>query len=162
MPGKIGWRSAETTAAKFRRYGPPGNPNECWLWTRARVASGYGRFWDHELRRAIYAHRMAYELVHGAIPEGAMVLHRCDNPPCTNPAHLFLGTCMDNKHDSMAKGRHVYGPRQHSAKLHEDQIPDIRSALMCGLSQDKIAKRFGVSSSMIWKIKKGISWKHVR
>jgi len=76
----------------------------CWLWTGTRTRQGYGQFAVDKRTRAS-AHRMAYELTHGPIPEGLDVLHKCDNPPCCNPEHLFLGTHQDNMIDAVHKGR---------------------------------------------------------
>lgn len=80
-------------------------PNSgCWLWTRS-VSMGYGKlWWDKKHQRA---HRVSWELHNGAIPDGMLVLHKCDTPPCINPAHLFLGTHADNAADKIAKGRWV-------------------------------------------------------
>jgi hypothetical protein len=77
--------------------------DECWEWTRARSARGYGQLWTGE--RVEYAHRLVAALTAGAIPTGLYVLHTCDNPPCCNPAHLVFGTQADNLADMAAKGR---------------------------------------------------------
>ena len=81
-----------------------GDADECWEWPDLATASGYGRF--SAAGRTHSAHRVAYEHFVGAIPEGLFVLHRCDNPLCCNPNHLFVGTAADNTADMMAKGRH--------------------------------------------------------
>lgn len=79
---------------------------DCWRWTGTHKATGYGRLsWGG--RRAAPAHRVAWELTHGVIPDGVHVLHRCDNPTCVNPAHLFLGTHADNMSDRREKGRYA-------------------------------------------------------
>ncbi len=78
-----------------------GKPNECWPWTGGSFQHRYGIF--NKLR----THRIAYFLTHGIVPDGLSVLHRCDNPPCCNPNHLFLGTQADNMHDKRNKGRSV-------------------------------------------------------
>lgn len=82
-------------------------PNGCWVYSGASDRRGYGRpgTWKAGSRKRIYAHRRSYELLVGPIPAGMLVLHRCDNPPCCNPAHLFLGTDLDNHLDKVAKGR---------------------------------------------------------
>ena len=76
---------------------------ECWLWLAARGRTGYGRF--RQPKGHEYAHRVAYRLTFGPIPEGMVVRHICDNPPCCNPEHLLLGTQSDNNKDSVARGR---------------------------------------------------------
>lgn len=77
---------------------------ECWLWTGCRDDQGYGRTWADG--KSTNTHRLAYRLAHGEIPESAYVLHSCDNPPCVNPAHLRIGTQLDNMRDRSERGRH--------------------------------------------------------
>lgn len=87
------------------------DPDGCWEWLGARLPKGYGFIQGTRWRgedipyRPLRAHRVAYELAVGLIPDGMYVLHRCDNPPCCNPAHLFVGTAKDNARDMVAKGR---------------------------------------------------------
>jgi len=91
------------TEARFWAKVRLGSPGECWEWTASRNATGYGQFCFGGTKRR--AHRVAYALTHGEIPAGMCALHRCDNPPCVNPAHLFLGTQEDNNADRDEKGR---------------------------------------------------------
>src|SRR5678816_2871477 len=82
---------------------------DCWIWTAHHLSSGYGLIGTGSMRdgtrRGSLAHRVSWELAYGTIPDGLFVCHRCDNPSCVRPDHLFLGTCKDNAADSVAKGR---------------------------------------------------------
>lgn len=89
----------------------------CWEWKRATNSMGYGVLTVNY--RTAYAHRLAWEMENGPIPDGALVLHRCDNPRCVRPDHLFLGTHADNMADMTAKGRHRYGENRPSLAGHE-------------------------------------------
>lgn len=96
---------------------------DCWIWKAGRGGHGYGIFKVAAYRSA-YAHRVAWELTNGPIPptegyHGTCVLHRCDNPACVNPSHLFLGTAADNAADREAKGRLPHTPRTHCFRGHE-------------------------------------------
>src|SRR5579864_1033523 len=86
-----------------------GKPNMCWVWTASCYRNGYGQV-SHNYQKLL-AHRVAYELARGPIPENLLVLHRCDNRPCCNPAHLWLGTHRDNLVDMHNKGRANLGNR---------------------------------------------------
>lgn len=105
---------------------------DCWMWTASRNASGYGRFGGSNSGGSYLAHRMCWELHNGPIPDGLCVLHRCDNPACVNPAHLWLGTRDDNNKDKTAKGRNVsplgtlYAGRTHCSAGHEYTAENTR------------------------------------
>lgn len=174
-----------TLAARFAaKVDQSGGPDACWPWTGYRRPLGYGEIGLGGKRgKAAKAHRVAYELANGPIPKGLDVLHRCDNPPCVNPAHLFLGTHLDNMRDMAAKGRS--GPKNHpermprgdrhglrlhphraargervgGAKLTEDQV---RHVLTSPLSQRQLARDLGVDRRTISLIRQGKTWRHVK
>jgi hypothetical protein len=83
--------------------------NDCWDFKYGKTQAGYGHINDRG--KNIYAHRFAWELTNGVIPDGLLVCHHCDNPGCCNPSHLFLGTTADNMHDRDAKGRNNKGKK---------------------------------------------------
>lgn len=130
----------------------------CWLWT-ASTRNGYGRLRVGE--RKATASRVSYELYIGPIPEQMVVCHRCDNPTCVNPAHLFLGSRADNMDDMIAKGRHIAGKARGEengrAKLSLEQVAAIRQDTR---SQSAIAAEYQVGQALISKIKLRKLWRH--
>lgn len=133
----------------------------CIEWMRPTTENGYGRLMIG--KRRIMAHRLAWQIENGPIPDGMSVCHRCDNPKCINPAHLFLGTNVDNMADMKAKGR-GNGPRgadNYMAKLTDENVASIKQMLPY-MSQMQIAALFGVSQSTVSLIALGKVWKHVR
>lgn len=130
----------------------------CWPWTGARVTGGYGsvRFGGAHAR----PHRVAYELANGPIPEDLLVCHHCDNPPCCNPAHLFLGTQSDNMRDAYQKGR-VRGlqPGHRPRKLTVSDVRAIRSA--SSRTQQHLASTYGVTQATISRVRRRLTWGHV-
>src|SRR3990170_2373777 len=119
----------------------------CWFWTGARNNMGYGQITlGHRFEGKGLAHRIAWELINGQLPNGAVLCHICDNPSCVRPDHMFLGTKADNSADMVSKGRSICGEAHCFAKLTKEQVINIRSE--CAKNQSKqrdIAKRFGVS-----------------
>lgn len=91
----------------------------CWEWTDYRLPFGYGRIYDGATRRMLLTHRVSYELHHGPIPDGLIVRHTCDNPPCVNPDHLELGTRVDNMQDCVQRGRNFFSRKTHCKRGHE-------------------------------------------
>jgi|SRR5262245_6530410 len=134
----------------------------CWLWTaRGRVGKGYGKF---SVARGFnqLAHRIAWILARGPIPEGLHVLHGCDNKLCVRPDHLFLGTNADNVADMVRKGRQSCGSRKSNAVLTNEKVLEIRRLRAdTGLSYRKIGQRFGLCPQHAWQVATGRIWKHV-
>lgn len=125
---------------------------DCWVWTGSRNGAGYGTVTIDG--RSDFAHRLAWTLTYGRIPPGKRVLHRCDNPPCVRPSHLFLGTQSENLIDAVTKGRGG------TAKLTVSDILTIRDLLAEGLSQQAVADRFHVSQVTISLVHRGRTWSH--
>lgn len=149
--------------------------DQCWLWKAGLTSGGYG-FFNVGKYNQYRSHRLAYYFTHGEDPGKLMVCHRCDNPPCCNPYHLFLGTHQDNVADRVLKGRTACGERNGSrkhpesisrgsarplAKLTESKIVTIREQLCSGIPVKTLAAVFGVSQSVIYAIRKREIWKHV-
>lgn len=137
----------------------------CWVWTGARSEWGYGRV-SIATSKAAGAHRVSWELCRGPIPDGLHVLHRCDNPPCVNPDHLFLGTPADNAADKMAKGRARPAPPRlgeanHSARFTETDIIDIRTLRRFGATVRTLAESYGVRRTHIQQILRKDIWPHL-
>lgn len=140
-------------------------PNDCWQWTAYRANPGrhklgYGQFNNHGKIES--AHRVAWELTFGSIPEGMKVCHSCDNPLCCNPNHLFLGTQSDNVRDMDTKGRRVsmpaFGERHGNARLTEDTVRFIHQS---NESSAELARVLGVSRQSVSDVRNHKTWRHV-
>lgn len=135
----------------------------CWAWTGTADGSGRGRLnINVSYKRCVpdLAARISWKISKGPIPDKLFVLHRCDNPNCVNPDHLFLGTQLDNIKDMVAKGRVATGERRNSAKLTDEEVCRIRS-LYPSLSEPALARMFGVDNSTLHAIVSGKTWKHL-
>lgn len=145
----------------------------CWIWTGARHEGGYGVIGKGgKSAGLIRAHRAAWELTNGPIPDGLYACHRCDNRACVRPDHLFLGTAKENSQDMVRKGRVASGdrsgPRNHRAsyvgerasqsKLTWAQVDEIRARLKMGEKQRDLSKAFGVAQGQISAIGSGKRW----
>lgn len=146
--------------ARLTKRGPM-----CWTWNGAKNTYGYGTITYQG--RTHLAHRLAYAVTYGPIPDGMMVLHCCDNPACVNPAHLRVGTQFENMQDAAAKGRlrtpriAMFGSTNPSAKLTERKVRKIRKRLSQGEDQHVVAARYGVSRSLIGQIERRQIWRGV-
>ncbi len=136
-----------------------GGPADCWEWQASFSSdAGYGQFWLNGTQ--VRAHRLAYRLECGPIPESLVVRHRCDNPCCVNPAHLELGTHKENSADRVKRGRSnsPFGERHGHCKLTEQQVLVIRAS---NEPQHVLAKRYGVTQSVISAARRGETWGHL-
>lgn len=137
----------------------------CWEWTDAPMNKGYGVFGYDNSRKKALAHRFSWELQNGPITNGLHCLHKCDNPPCINPDHLFLGTPADNAKDKVKKGRQSHavifqGEEYPHSKLTTKDVLEIREKYP-DVSQRALGRIYGVSQHMIWQIINRRRWKHV-
>ena len=131
----------------------------CICWTRGSIV-GYGCT-VHE-RKIHLVHRLAWDLVHGPVPDGLCVLHKCDNPPCFNPDHLFLGTHADNIADKVAKGRQARGESAGGSKLTEGCVRSIRKLYAAGgWTYARLGRLFEVHESSVRRILSNKTWRHV-
>lgn len=132
---------------------------ECWPWIKTRDRDGYGKFSD-DAGRDIRAHRFSYEYYVGKIPNGLSACHSCDNPPCVNWRHIYLGTVQKNTQDAVTRGLiNRVGDRSHAKKISSDIVTRIRLDYAGGkVSQSALAIKYGLSQPHISDILAGGSW----
>lgn len=129
-------------------------PDSCWPWLGGDNGDGYGRF--KRDKKTYYSHRESYEIANGPIPDGLYVLHKCDNRPCCNPRHLFLGTHLENIADAVAKGRNAKGERNGHAKFSDEIVAQVIAAYKPGLvTQQEVADRFGMNRRHVAALYRG-------
>lgn len=168
---------ADSDIVRFWSKVATSGADECWPWkANSTHRFGYGMFWLGG--NNVGAHRVAWMVTHGDIPSGLAVCHRCDNPKCCNPAHMFLGTHAENNRDMRAKGRFTpatgerHGsatkplsvPRGRShwgAKLDNDRVREIRQLAASGRTHKCIGQMFGVCQSTVTLVAQRKAWAHV-
>ncbi|MFZ3166395.1 MAG: HNH endonuclease [Candidatus Methanoperedens sp.] len=136
--------------------------SECWNWKGYTTPDGYGEMRINYLRYR--THRLVYELTYGSIPNNMLVCHKCDNPSCCNPDHLWLGTIQQNIKDMDNKGRRKisYGEKSPTHKLTSSQVKEIRRLYTTkNYTQRDLAKNFGVCQTTIWFILTNKNWKNI-
>lgn len=134
----------------------------CWVWTKSTAGKGYGQLRIRALGKyGPYAHRLSYIAHVGPIPKGLLVCHKCDNPRCINPEHLFLGTSEQNLQDMKSKDRHLCGARNTESKLSEEQVQLIYELKDRGVSSHLVGKIFKIGQMTAWRIMHGVRWEHL-
>lgn len=168
MPGgfDMGYKSVEE-----RFWSKVDTSGECWVWTGAKTFDGgYGQIGTGVGKKLALAHRFSYELAYGPITNGLWVLHRCDNPSCVRPDHLFLGTGKDNAQDMVAKGRGWQqrhpeeikrGENHGNAKFTDEQVLSVRAAFASGLGVKELARQYKTYPSTIRRMLNGKGWAHL-
>lgn len=153
---------AKTMEERFFEKIDKNGPNGCWIWTGARSSDGYGSF--NVDRKTYGTHRLSWIIHKGPIPEGMLICHICDVVSCVNPDHFFLGTNLDNKRDSMKKGRHVAswvkGMRAPTAKFSNEEVTKIREEMKNGANVKDMAVKYGVAFGTMNNIKSGHRYKN--
>ena len=130
----------------------------CWLWTGAN-SRGYGTL--RVAGRSYLATRLMWAWTVGPIPEGMYICHRCDNPPCVNPDHLFVGTPAENNADAVSKGRVPSPSQRRNVKLNEATVSLIRRRHAAGERSVALAEEYGISRDHVSRISRGARWKAV-
>jgi hypothetical protein len=142
-----------------------GHSTPCWEWQNPRrTQKSAGKYGIRTIAGTKFvASRLSWGLYRGPIPEGQCVLHHCDNPPCVNPDHLFLGTKLENNQDRHRKGRDVFrvGEKHWAAILDESKVMQIREWHRGGWKLTQLAKQFKISMSLCWRIVNRRCWKHL-
>jgi hypothetical protein len=134
-----------------------GGPDACWPYRGYIQPNGYGS--HRALGKTWYPHRVSYEVANGPIPEGLQIRHRCDNRCCCNPAHLQVGTAADNTADKVARNRQARGEQTKVNRLTAASAREV-VALEGQMTQDEIARRFGVARATIQRVLTGECWSH--
>lgn len=150
--------NAKTRMTPEKFWAKVDKTGEHWLW-QGRTRGGYGVI-DYSPYRNVKAHRVAFWLTNGHWPTPCG-LHSCDTPLCCRPDHLFEGTQRENIKDRDAKGRTARGMRMGSAKLTDQDVKNVRDLYEAGIPQTRIAEQFGVSSSHISRVVRGVFWTHL-
>jgi hypothetical protein len=158
MGGGVLMGALDTIAERFWRKVCVGSPDECWEWLGSKTDRGYGRI---NIEKVTYrAHRLAMLLAGKELPESSLACHRCDNPGCVNPAHLFAGSSADNINDCIAKGRWPsrVGEASPRALLSEAVVREIRRSTE---PHTVLARKLGVSPHAIRNARSRKTWSHV-
>lgn len=155
-PGRARTPLANRLWSKVRRSA---EADGCWEFDGCRLPWGYGCIGRGGAGgRVEKAHRIAWELTHGPIPSGMLVCHRCDNPPCCRPDHLFLGTDRDNCHDMLRKGRKRQGVMSRK-KISRNDAVDIRALAAFGATRSTLGREYDLSPGTLSQIINGRTWK---
>lgn len=152
---------------RFNQYVDYGEPNDCWNWKAFKGHDGYGQFKlskrEHGKRMQVRSHRFLFSVVNSLmIGKDNFVCHKCDNPSCVNPNHLFGGTTQSNTMDKILKNRHSKGESSGTSKITNEIALQIKKRLSEYATPKQIAKEFGINSRTVAHIKYNQTWKHLK
>lgn len=142
----------------FKHIARPNNEG-CMLWMRGKNNTEYGYAYINGRHKRV--HRLVWEHYNGAIPNGMLVCHKYDNPPCCNLEHLFLGTHKDNHHDKVLKGRQHRGEELVWSVLTAEQVIEMRRLYKDGRGTTSLCNKYGVGLDCVRKALLGLSWSHI-
>lgn len=144
---------------RFHSYYKKNNKNGCWEWQRAKAKSfGHGLYSRNQ--KTIMAHRASWEIHCGKIPDKKCVLHKCDNPICVNPNHLFLGSRAENVSDMVSKKRNSWAKGEAHGKTRLSGS-DVSKIYLSSMTAKDLSKRYKIGETTVYDIKKGKTWAHV-
>jgi hypothetical protein len=153
---------------RFNQYVEPEPNTGCFIWTGALNIGGYGKFGKYISTRkmkTVAAHRFAYEMANGAIPDGKVICHKCNNRLCVNPDHLYAGTQLANMADAIRAGTHISlnqkplrGEKHPSAKLTNEQAQEMRRLFSEGITKSMLARKYGVANNTVHYVITGKSY----
>ena len=147
----------KTIEQRFWEKVKKGGDDECWLWIGARNNAGYGNIKAEG--KYINGHRLSYKIHFGEIKKGMYICHKCDNPSCVNPKHLFMGIPQENDNDKVKKQRQSRGEKHPISKLTEELVRKIRKE---SGSHQSLSIKYNVSRRLIGMVKQKSIWKHVQ
>lgn len=156
---KAKYTPAQQRIAFWNKIAITSDDNMCWEWQGYISPYGYGVYHPHTKSKGVFAHRLAWQHINGAIPDGLFVCHKCDNRACCNPKHLFLGTAKDNSEDMVNKGRSITGEKNPMRRLSWEIVRQIRAMYATNqYSQHELGRRFQVTAATINHIVHNKKW----
>ena len=157
--GIASFPDADIHLSKIRSNTTIDEKTGCWEWTGRVNQRGYAEVMIQ--KRHLYVHRVSFVIHHRPLQNGELVLHKCDNTRCCNPAHLYAGSYADNAKDAMARGRNTRGELQAASRLTDDLVLAMRRLAATGMTLCEIARRYNETRHTVWKVVRGKRWAHL-
>lgn len=166
MASSVSYRGRRNISVEekfWSRVSPPSDKKACWTWLGTVASTGYGIIWIGGKSGGYEgAHRVSWIIHFERIPKGKWILHKCDNPICVNPRHLYAGTHFENNRDRRLRGRACRGELHPKSKLTASAVKFIRRRRRSQVGALTLSRKFNVSASLIWSVWYRASWKHVK